>query len=178
MSYYITTYEVPKDLLEKLKTLSPDDDKMEQLFYEWKKTSPHVVTDNVLEAPYRAITNGKYSSDFEPDEHEKRFFELLHKAESEPAIETQKKPPRERKWLSEGYPGISDCQEPEEVALVWKSIEQLIARHPEYAVADFLAPDPYTDILEIMAAPSPIDEYIKFYYGAAMRGSATITIDC
>jgi hypothetical protein len=176
MSYYIITYEVPIDLLEKLKTLAPDYDQQEAIFYEWKGTISQVATSNVMEAPFRAITSGKVS-DFEPDEHEKRFYELFHKTKSESAIETQKNPPRERRWLSEGYPGISDYQEPEEVALVWKRIENVIARHPEYAVADLLAADPFTEILEIMAGPSPLEEWIKFYYGCAMRGSATITID-
>jgi hypothetical protein len=175
MSYYITTYEVPIDLLEKLKRLAPDFEQQEDIFYKWKGTITQVETSNVMEAPFRAITGGKVSMDFEPDEHEKRFYELFHKTKSESAIETQKNPPRERRWLSEGYPGISDYQEPEEVALVWKRIENVIARHPEYAVADLLAADTF---MEILADPSPLEEWIRFYYGCAMRESATITIDC
>jgi hypothetical protein len=178
MSYYIITYEVPIDLLEKLKTLAPDFDQQENIFYEWKKTIPQVETSNVMEAPFRAISSGKVSMDFEPDEHEKRFYELFHKVESESAIETQKKPQGNRRSLSAGYPGISDYQEPEEVALAWKRIEKVIAQHPEYAVADLLAADPSMEMIEILADPSPLEEWIRFYYGCAMRGSATITIDC
>jgi len=176
MSYYITTYEVPIDLLEKLKSLAPDYDKQEDIFYEWKRTIPPIATSNVMEAPFRAISSGKMSMmDLEPCEHEERFNELFNKVEIESDVETQKKPQGNSRHLSEGYPGISDYQEPEEVALVWKRIEKVIAQNPEYAVSDLLAADTFT---EILADPSPVDEFIRFYYGCAMRGSATITIDC
>lgn len=166
MSYYITTHEIPADLLEKLKKLSPDDDKMQQLFYEWEKSNTKVSTTNVMEAPYRAISSGKYSSDYEPEEHEIRFYKLVNTEANMPK--------RERRYLSEGYPGISDYEEAGEVALIWKATEKVIALHPEYAVTDLLATDTFS---EIQACASEIDEYIRFYYGCAMRGSATITID-
>jgi hypothetical protein len=176
MSYYITTYEVPVHVLEKLKRLAPDYDQQEDAFYEWKNAIPQVATANVLEAPFRAISGGKVSMmDLEPDEYEARFYELLNSIEIESAVETQKTPQGNSRSLSAGYPGIADYKEPEEVALVWKRIEQVIAQHPEYAVADMLAPDTF---MEILADPSPVDEFIRFYYGSSMRGSATIRIDC
>jgi len=178
MSYFSTTYEVPVDLLEKLKALAPDYNKQEEIFYEWKRALSQVASTNVMEAPFRAISGGNLMMGFEPDEHEIRFGELLHKVENESPIETQQKPQGDRKWLSEGYPGISDYDEPEEVVLRWKRIEKVIARHPEYAVTDLLAADPDMENLEILSEPSPLDEYIRFYYGCAMRGSATITIEC
>ena len=73
---------------------------------------------------------------------------------------------------------IYDYKEPEEVALIWKRIEKLIVQNPEYAVSDLLAADPSMEIIEILADGSPVDEFIRFYYGSAMRESATITIDC
>jgi hypothetical protein len=176
MSYYITTHEIPVALLEELKALAPDYERQQDAYYAWKETLevPEGAVSNVMEAPFRSLSDGKISIGLEPDEQEKRFFDLLRTVEVELDGEKQIGLRASRRYLSEGYPGISDYQEPAEVALVWKRIEKVIAQHPEYAVTDLLADDTF---FEIQADASAVDEFIRFYYGCAMRGNATITID-
>lgn len=159
MSYYITHYEVPVEIIEKLLLNPTDDDYHFEIFEAWRTS----IKDKNL---YRHLNKGNIFIDWASNfsEYEKHFYDLLLNNDEWTTTSND---------LYNGCPGIVAYRTPEQLQKLWKILEGLIHNYPEYKVENLLQEQISGEEGD---GPSSIENFIRYYYGCSIRKSADVEI--
>jgi hypothetical protein len=166
MSYYETYLEIPPALLARLLEKPKDSNghfKLLELFYEENEKRP--VSGELEKLRYRQLCNGKLGIDWPPQSQELAFFAILNASPSWKQLS-------QFHALCGGYPAVSGYRTPEEVKESWLTLETILAHHPEFQIKDLMEPE--TDSGD---GPTSWQDLLRFYFGAAKRGSAEIRVE-
>ena len=164
MSQYTFFKEVPTNVLQQLLLNATDDKHHERVMDNWQ---PGVGLYGASPRPWRMLSGGKYDVEWPMEENEIRFFTLLSQHKDWQVLNRT-----DTSLNRGGSPGIIGFRTAEQLRDIWAVIDKTIADYPEYNVDDMLIEESNGD------DPDSINDYIRYYFGCAVRNSADILITC